>query len=82
MEMQQFIPDFLETNSITPALSRGKRWEWLKRRIRLMATKRYFVFYLGKDPSVTERPSRTLPSTRHNRIVKQTSRMIMLAEHS
>jgi hypothetical protein len=38
--------------------------------------------FLGKGRSVTERPSRTLPSTRHNRIEGQTSRMFVLAEHS
>jgi hypothetical protein len=39
--MQQFILDFLETNSITPALPRGKRWEWLKRRIRMWTSLGY-----------------------------------------
>jgi hypothetical protein len=43
METQQFIPDFLETNSVTLALPRGKRWEWLKRRIRLRATRCSFA---------------------------------------
>jgi hypothetical protein len=41
-----------------------------------------FTSFLGKGPSVTERPSRTLPSTRHNRIEGQTLRSFVLAEHS
>jgi hypothetical protein len=42
----------------------------------------HMFFFVGKGPSVTECPSRTLPSTRHNQIIRRTSRMLILAEHS
>jgi hypothetical protein len=41
----------------------------------------FYLFFRGKGPSV-ERPSRTFPSTRHNRTIGQTSRMFLLAEHT